>query len=992
MEGFAHRWLVGLGVAVLMAASAPAAQAAFGVEEHNFEAGTCKTASCTYASVEANRGEAYTQAAGHPPFGITGFELNHHSAGLGAQEPEGSLKRVRVDIPPGLAADPQALPQCSDEAFNKNACPVNTKVGTNELVVFASLANATIDGTVYNLEPKPGLPLDFGIDVSVEPLVNVHIFLEGHVSWNTDYHEYFEINNIPKEGEALGLKIPLAVLKSKLIFNGHAPEEAGNGNFLTLPSVCSTTTTSHLEVESYAGEVSRTDTHTPVGVEGCSNVPFKPTAEVRPETAQSDEPDGAITEVRAPQNAGENEINTSDIRDAHVALPEGMTLDPSAAHGLQVCTPAQIAIGTRERVTCPEASKVGTVSIETDLPPGSLAGNVYLGDPTGGPITAPPYTIYIDAESVYDVSVRLKGTVNPNPSTGRLEATFLENPPLPFSDLALKLDGGARAPVANPLVCGSSQVDALFTPYTGGPSALSATPFATTGCASPLPFSLKQSTQSSSAAAHAYTSYTFNLARENGQQYLSQVKSVLPAGLVGSIPSVPLCAEAQAQAGSCSAASAIGTATVSAGAGSEPYSFSGRVYLTGPFNGAPYGLSIPVRALAGPFDLGTVVTRASIGVDPHTGRVIVTSALPTIVAGIPLRLRTISVAVTRPNFLFNPTSCAALSTDTTLTSTFGAVQSVSSPFQASGCEALPFAPKLTASTNAKTSKATGAIFVVKVTYPAGAQANIKSVYVALPKQLPSRISTLNKACPASHFRSQPRRLSRPLARWHRHGLHARPARQADRSGHVRLPRWCRLPRPRSRTQRRRRGHGDPRRQHQHRQRHHQLQLRLGTRRARVELRSEAPPQPQLRARRGRQPLQEAALMPTTITAQNGKVLKQNTKIAVGDCPIVVLSHRIRGHEAILVVKVPGAGRLSAGGKNFLARQKRPGKARDRHDRRAPVPRRREGLGGGSPPSPLRQGAPRLRAQGQEIAQVLGDDDGCLQVGTAACLQIVASAR
>ena len=927
MEGFAYRWFAGIAAVVVVAVSAPAAQAAFGVEEHNFEAGTCTTASCTYASVEANRSEAYTQAAGHPPFGITGFELNHHSAGLG-QEPEGSLKRVRVDIPPGLAANPQALPQCSDEDFNKNACPANTKVGTNELIVFASLANLTIDGTVYNLEPKPGLPLDFGIDVAVEPLVNVHIFLEGHVSWNTDYHEYFEINNIPREGETLGVKIPLAILKSKLIFNGHAPEEAGNGDFLTLPSVCLSTTTSHLEVESYAGEVSRTETHTPVGVEGCANVPFKPTAHVSPETAQSDEPDGAITEVKAPQNAGENEINTADIRDVHVTLPEGMTLDPSAAHGLQACTAAQIAIGTTERVTCPEASKVGTVTIETDLPPGSLAGIVYLGDPGGGPITGPPYTIYIAAESIYDVSVRLKGTVNPNPSTGRLEVTFLENPPLPFSDLTLKLDEGARAPVANPLVCGSSQVEALFTPYTGGAAALSATPFATVGCPSPLPFSLKQSTQNSSASAHAYTSYTFNLARENRQQYLSQIKAVLPPGLVGAIPSVPLCAEAEAQAGSCSSASAIGTATVSAGAGSEPYSFSGSVYLTGPDKGAPYGLSIPVRAVAGPFDLGTVVTRASISVDSHSGRVIVTSALPTIVGGIPLRLRTISVAVTRPSFLFNPTNCSPLTTDTTLTSTFGAVQPVSSPFQVSGCVALPFAPKLTASTNAKTSKADGAIFVVKVAYPPGAQANIKSVYVALPKQLPSRISTLNKACPAAIFEANPAAcpalsrvgtatVSTPVlpgkltgpAMFVSHGGAAFPDLDLVLSGDGGV-----------------------------------TVILVGNTNIAKGITSSTyaaiPDVPvssfEVRLPRGSDSVlgavgslcKRSLLMPTTITAQNGKIIKQSTKIAVGDCPIVILSHRVQGHEVILVVKVPAAGRVSAGGKNLLARRKRPGKARD----------------------------------------------------------------
>jgi hypothetical protein len=746
--------LVGTMAGAAMVLCAPIAQASFGVEEHNFEAGTCITSSCTYASIEASHGEAYTQAAGHPPFGITGFELNHHSAGLG-QEPDGALKRVRVDIPPGLAADPQALPQCSDEAFNNNACPANTKVGTNELVVFASLANLTIDGTVYNLAPKPGLPLDFGIDVAVEPLVNVHIFLEGHISWSTDYHEYFEINNIPKEGEALGVKIPLAVLKSKLIFNGRAPGEAGKGNFLTMPSVCSSSTTSHLEVESYTGEISRTETHTPVGVEGCDKVPFKPTAQVRSETVQSDQPDGATTEVKVPQNAGENEINTADIKDARVTLPEGMTLNPSAAQGLQACTAAQIGIGTAGQVTCPEASKVGTVTIETDLPPGSLAGNVYLGSPGGGPITAPPYTIYLDAESVSGVSVRLKGLVNPNPGTGRLEATFLENPPLPFSDLILTLNGGARAPLANPLVCGSTQVEALFTPYTGGPAASSLTPFSTTGCPPSLAFSLKQSTQSSSSGARAYTSYTFNLTREDGQQYLSQVKAVLPPGLLGAIPSVALCGEPQAQLGSCPSASAIGTARVSAGAGPEPYSFSGTVYLTGPYDGAPYGLSIPVRALAGPFDLGTVLTRAAITVDPYSGQVIVTSALPTIVGGVPLRLKTLSVAVTRPSFLFNPTNCGPLAIDTTLTSTFGALQSLSTPFQVSGCSALAFKPKLTVSSSAKVSRPRGASLVVKLRNPAGPQANIRSVFVALPKQLPSRLSTLNLACAEATFKADP---------------------------------------------------------------------------------------------------------------------------------------------------------------------------------------------------------------------------------------------
>lgn len=747
----ARIWFIVFAAAMVTALSAPAAQAAFGVEEHNFEAGACVNKTCTYKSVEEHPSEASNQAAGHPPWGITGFEMNSKEVLLGQHEPEGSLKRVRVDVPPGLAADPQALPTCSDTSFASNTCAANTEVGTTEMVAFDGVNDLTVTGKVFNLEPRPNLPLLFGIDVAVEPLVNVHIFLEGHVAWSTDYHEYFEINNIPQEGELLGAKVPLKVLKSKLFFNGNA----GEGNFLTNPSVCSTSTTSHLEVESYKGEISRTETHTPIGVEGCDKVPFEPSAALTAETPASDTPDGATTVVKVPQNVGKEEINTSAIEDAHVTLPEGMTLNPSAAHGLQACTATQIGIGTTNPVTCPLASKVGEVEIETDLPPHSLRGNVYLGSPGGGPITGPPYTIYLDAESVYDVSVRLKGEVNPNPVTGRLEASFLGNPPLPFSELSLSLEGGPRAPIANPLLCGNAPTDARFTPYTGGVAALSSTPFTTTGCPSPLPFVLKQATESSTSTAAAYTSFTFKLARADGQQYLSKLSTTLPPGLVGAIPSVPLCGQAQAEAGSCASASLIGTATVNVGAGTEPYEFSGPVYLTGPYNGAPYGMSIPVRAAAGPFDLGTVVTRAGIGVDPYSGRVIVTSSLPTIVGGVPLRLKTITAAITRPHFLFNPTNCGVLGTDTTLTSTLGTMQSLSTPFQATNCGALPFKPKFTAASNAKTSRPRGASFTVKVGYPSGSQANIKSVFVSLPKHLPSRLSTLSKACLAAAFEANP---------------------------------------------------------------------------------------------------------------------------------------------------------------------------------------------------------------------------------------------
>ncbi len=738
--------LVVLSSCVLFAGTAPAAQAGFGVTESHFEAGTCvsNTPECTYASPRA---QFYTQAAGHPPIGLTSFEVNSEPGLLpGSRAPVGNVKNIRVDVPPGLAANPEALPKCSIASFNANTCPASTQVGENHLVAYlAGVDTPPITAPVYNLEQPSGVPLEFGIYVAaVGPITKEqHIFLVGHVSWNTDYHEYFEINNVSSE-------VPL--LKSTLLFNGRA----GNGNFLTLPSVCSSSTTSHLRVESYEGQVSETFTHTPVGVEGCDKAPFKPTAVITPEagTARSDQPDGATTVVKVPQNAGAGEINTADIRDAHVTLPEGLTLNPSAAHGLEACTAAQIGIGTTNAVACPPGSKVGTVTIETDLPPKTLFGDVYLGSPGGGPISAPPYTIYLDAESVYGVSVRLQGSVNPNPSTGRLEVTFANNPQLPFSELILSLNGGSRAPLANPLACGSGQVESSFTPYTGGPAALSLAPFLTSGCPSPLPFALTQSTQSGSPSAGAYTSYSFDLARADAQQYLSQVKTVLPAGLLGAIPSVTLCGEPQAARGTCAPTSQIGTATVAAGAGPEPFSFAGPVFLTGPYNGAPYGLSIVVPAVAGPFNLGNVVTRAQINVDEHTSRVIVTSSLPTIVGGVPLRLRNIAVTVNRPSFLFNPTFCGALATESTLTSTLGATQGVASPFAVGNCNALAFKPSFKASTSAKVSKATGASLQVKVAQ-APHQANIRSVLVQLPKALPSRLTTLQKACPEVKFAANP---------------------------------------------------------------------------------------------------------------------------------------------------------------------------------------------------------------------------------------------
>ncbi|HEY5194923.1 MAG TPA: hypothetical protein VIJ39_13790 [Solirubrobacteraceae bacterium] len=913
-------WIVGALAFATTAFSAPAALGAFGVTEGHFEAGTCNEASCTYSSPH---GAFYTQAAGHPPFGITAFEFNSESKGLGS-EPVGNVKNIRVDVPPGLAANPEALPKCSVVKFEKDECEAPEQVGTDELTVFVLGANVPVTGAVYNLEQPEGIPLEFGIHVSLAaPLVvNEHIFLVGHLSWSTDYHEYFEINNVSKT---------IPILKSKLIFDG----TAGTG-FLTIPSECSSTTTSHLRVESYTGEVSETSTHTPVGVEGCGNVPFKPSISVTPGDSQSDRPDGALVKAMVPQSVSSTEANSSDLRNAVVTLPEGMTLNPPAANGLTACTNTQIGIKTTNPVECPPTSKIGTVTIQTpDLPAGSLSGNVYLGQPLSSePASGEEYRIFIDAESAHGVSVRLEGHISANPSTGRLTTTFSENPQLPFSELILAFDGGLQAPLANPLMCGPATTNASFTPYSGDAAAESLMTFPIDfngkggACPSPLPFALTQTASTKPTTGGAGTSLTYGLDRGEGQQYLSKLTTILPPGLVGKIPSVTLCGEPQAANGTCTSASQIGTVTVSLGSGSPLLTLGGTAYLTSAYGGAPYGLSVVVPAeKVGPYDFGKIVTRATINVEPFTARIVISSQLPTIVGGVPLRLRTLSVNANRSNFAINPTNCGALTTTTTLTSTFGTTQSLSTPFQATGCSALAFSPKFTASTNAKTSKANGAILVVKVAYPAGAQANIKSVLVTLPKQLPARTSTLNNACPEATFNANPLgcpplskvgtatvttpvlpgKLTGP-AIYVSHGGAAFPDLDLVLKGDdvtviligntniskgITTSNYAAVPDVPIST----------------------FEVRLPTGRDSV------------LGAVGNLCKPSSLLMPTVITAQNGKVIKQSTHIAVGSCPITVLSHRVRGHTAIITAKVPAAGRVSGGGKKLSTRYKHPGKAK-----------------------------------------------------------------
>jgi hypothetical protein len=964
-------WLLGMAAGLLACAivgigASAASAASFGVEK--LVAANCKTghSECgeelllgPYSAVpkEPNLSEAkeagYTQAAGHPAFGVTAFQVNIEGsipeatpAGIATVGP---VTHVRTDVAPGVSTNPEAVKKCTMAEFEGHevapgvftppTCSAETEIGVNKVIVYLGPSitpkDAPLEGKVYNVVQPTGLSSLFAVALDLtnvgHPGLFAHTLIEGHVEWGTDYHDYYEIKVSPT--------IPL--IASRLSLIGDKGNE-GHGGFITNPSNCAGPghfTTNTVTLESQAGQKGAREYTTPIGTEGCKGEPgftaplFEPTFELHPETTQSDAPDGITTEATLPHSTLPTELDSSQLKTATFTLPEGMTLNPSAAAGLEACSPAQIGIGTRNPVSCPPKSQIGNVTLTVpDLPASEpLEGAVFLG---GGPtVEKPPYTMYVDAESSrYDVSVRLKGTVTPDETTGRLTTVFENNPEQPFSNLKLTFNHGPLAPIANPLVCGAATSSVSFAPYTEHPLSVSpAVPvFAVDSnggaCASPLPFSLGQSTSSVPTTGGAATNFTLNVTRADGQQYLGKISAALPTGLVGKIPAVPLCPEPQATAGTCSAESQIGNVATTAGSGPTPYTFTGKVYLTGPTNGAPYGMTIVVNAIAGPFSLGTVVARAGIFIDPHTTRVTVAGDVPTIHAGIPLRMKSLTMTINRQGFLINPTNCGALATNTTLTSTMGATQALASGFQASNCSSLAFGPKFGATSNGKTSRANGAALVTHVNYPSGTQANIKSVLVQLPKQLPSRLSTLKNACLEAVFKANPSscpansrvgtaRIKTPVlpgqligpAYFVSHGGAAFPDLDLVLSGDgvtVILEGNTNISKGITTTN---------------------FASAPDAPFSGFEL--NLPSGPNSAVAGVGNLCKQSLIMPTTITAQNGKVIKQNTAISVQECPVTVLSSHTKGSKAVISLKAPSAGRVSGGGSNLKTIYKHPGKAK-----------------------------------------------------------------
>jgi hypothetical protein len=761
---------------------APSAMADFGL--HRF----------SVAATNQN-GSPDTQAGSHPYALTTAFTLNPPRMGEVRPLSEGSLKDAQVELPPGFVGNPNATPTCSYPAFSHDSCPNETAVGIETTYIITSEGFLHVDNAVYNLEPSPGVAAEFAFKVKGI----VPVFLDVSVRTGGDYGITVDASDISQAAAVYASKVTIwgvpadpthDALRGKCLGQDEGEGEQGllegedeiespsesrgtcSANIpveplLTNPTSCGVTRTATLSVDSWeqpGSFVSRTAALPELS--GCQKLDFSPSIAVTPDGMAGSTPTGLTGGVHVPQESTTNPVGLAeaDVKNTMVALPVGVQLSPSAAGGLLACSPEQINLHSAEPSTCPDASKVGTVQIDTPLLPEPLTGSVYLAAQNENPFGS-LIALYIVAEDKRaGVLVKVAGQTTPDPVTGQLVTTFDETPPLPFSDLKLSFFGTARAPLSTPELCGTYTTETSIEPWSGTPAVSPSSKFQITSgpagspCQSPLPFAPGFQAGSTNLQAGAFTPFTLTMSRPDGNQTLSRIEMQMPAGLLGTLSHVKLCGEPQASLGTCGEESLIGHTIVSAGLGNDPYTVTGgKVFITTGYKGAAYGLSIVNPAKAGPFDLGIVVVRAAINVDPHTAALhIVSDPLPTILDGIPLQIQHVNVSIDGDLFTFNPTNCSKMAIVGTLISTQGATSKVSTPFQVTNCATLAFKPKFAVSTPGKTSRANGAGLHVKLTYPTGPfDANIAKVKVDLPKQLPSRLTTLQKACTAATFEANP---------------------------------------------------------------------------------------------------------------------------------------------------------------------------------------------------------------------------------------------
>lgn len=760
---------------------------------------------------------AEREAGAHPDLFTVPFDFTSVAAPNvdrpGKKSEAGSVRNLVVDAPPGFIGSPTAVGECTEAQFIGAECPASSQVGRFDAVLFGFLPlleQTYVSTGVFNMAHPRGTITDLGFQVAGNP-VHIKVTLDP----SNHYAIHSEVPNINETLPPFEQRLTLWGVPADHSHDAERcaafvfPDIAGGGKtdgecstdherkpFLSLPSQCETDNVMRLhhydswqETGVFGPEIDYT---LPGKMTNCDRPRFEPDVEIEPTGKQANTPTGLNVHVKIAQNENPAALATPPVKRFTVRLPEGMSFSPSFADGLQSCTLAQMQLGNNDPVQCPDASRIGEVSLHTPLLPLPAEGSMYLAAQNDNPFgsTFALLLVLHDTEE-RGALIKIPGKIDVDPQTGQITTTFNDTPQFPFDDLTLKFRSGPRAPLVSPPTCGKQTIGIEVASYaqpqnpidasntyevTKGPNGTPCPPESAR-----RPFHPSFSGGTLNPVAGAYTPFLFRLSRSDDEQELSQVTTTLPEGLVAKIAGVPICpnqsitsissalgtGRSELEHPACPAASQIGTVSAGLGAGPGPNYFDGKVYLAGPYKGAPLSLAVVAPGLAGPYDLGNVVVRAALYVDPDTTQVkAVSDPFPTILHGVILRVRDVRLRVDRPSTMINPTNCSQKAVNGAITGVGGSLQSTtddslfqaSSPFQVANCGDLPYKPKLDLRLFGGTHRGSHPKLKATVQFLAGG-ANTAAASVTLPRSefldqghigtVCTRVQFAASACPAA---------------------------------------------------------------------------------------------------------------------------------------------------------------------------------------------------------------------------------------------------
>ncbi|MGN6256700.1 MAG: hypothetical protein ACTHN3_02975 [Solirubrobacterales bacterium] len=749
-----------------------------------------------YGLESVNATESTTVAGAHPDLTM-GFRLktdpNSPADSNGFHETYAALKDMVVALPPGLIGNPNALPQCGVAEFaafisDETGCSLGTQVGVIHILQRGLLKPLT--EPVFNMvPPSNGTVARLGFYSGTLPY-----FITFHVRTGSDYGITAKIEDPPSSnlisatteiwgvpGDSSHDNLRLTPSEAYPEFKTESPPRLVGvpiKPYISNPTSCGMPLAVEFSTDSYAdpGVFSSMSAPFPA-ISGCDSLEFDPSFTALPTSQRAGSPTGLETTLKVPQNESVKGRATAQLREARVILPKGLAIAPGGADGLAACSAQQVRLGEDVVSGCPAASQIGTAEFDVPALSRRVEGAVYQRTPEAGHL----FRIWLVTDEL-GVHVKIGGEIDPDPRSGQLTAIFSELPQVPVRELKLRFKSGSHGVLVNPSTCGTFETFYDFEPWSGNPPTSGTTPMQISEDCAQLTLSPDLVAGTLSPSAATFSPFLIRLTRNDREANVLAISTTLPAGVLAKLKGVPVCPDDKAAAGACESSSHIGSITAAVGAGPtplwipQPGKKPTSVFLAGPYRDAPYSAVFAVPAQAGPFDLGTVVVRAGIYVDPSTTRVTVKSdPLPQILEGVPISYRAIEARIDRPHFTLNPTNCDRKLTKARVSAVDGATSTVTSPFQAANCASLPFRPKLSLKLSGPTKRAAFPRLRAVITARRG-EANIRRVSVALPhsefleqahiRTICTRVQFTADACPSGsiygHARLETRLLGAPL--------------------------------------------------------------------------------------------------------------------------------------------------------------------------------------------------------------------------------------